>query len=250
VDGLHNLLARRASRRCVDFAARELPSMPPGTFAASVARRALQCARQDDDAGTADATQSAAAALELIVRNPSQPLLPSFRSNLYEDLVRYHQQTSNKERAQRLTREWLGFLETESILARNRDQRRVFDDHKRRAYLELGTPAKSLPMMSKTTQDFPEDYTAQARLAQVFMELRRWPDALAEVDRALPAARGQGLLRLVLLKAEILGRLRRQPEAQELLRRALEDAERKPVAIDHDRLVKELRLKLAALSGR
>ena len=250
VDGLHSLLARRASRRCVEFAAQELPSLPPGTFAASVARRALQCARREDDKGTADATMAAASALEFIARNPSQPLLPSYRSNLYEDLIRHHKHAGDKERALRLTREWLGFLETEAILARTGEQRRVFDDHKQRAHLELGTPAEALPSVARTAAEFPDDYTAHARLARVLVDLKRWPEALEQADRALAGARGQGVPRLVLLKAEVLDRLRRRDEARELLKKTLEQLERSPLVINHERQVKELRQRLAALPER
>ena len=248
VDGLQRLLARRNVQRCHDLAVQELPAMAPGTFAASVARRGLQCARRMEPDGSSTVQQSVAS-LEAITRNPSQPLLPSYRSNLYEDLFRFHRQNKDEERAQRLLREWVGFLETEAILARSPAQRRVFDDHRIRAYQELGTPAVALPAVELSAQDFPDDPASHGRLARGLADLGRHPEALDRVDRALPGARGQGLLRLVLLKAEILVALRRRDEARSLLSSTIASTERTPFPVEHGRLLSELRARLASLQG-
>ena len=72
------------------------------------------------------------------------------------------------------------------------------------AYIALGEPARALPMLADSEKDFPKDYNPPARMAKVYLELKRYDEGARAIDRAMALAYGPRKMRLFLLKADLL----------------------------------------------
>jgi tetratricopeptide (TPR) repeat protein len=72
------------------------------------------------------------------------------------------------------------------------------------AYIALGDPARALPMLTESERDFPKDYNPPARMGKVYLELKRYDEALKAADRAMALVYGPRKMRVFLLKADVL----------------------------------------------
>jgi tetratricopeptide (TPR) repeat protein len=138
------------------------------------------------------------------------PILADDRSGLFEALVDYYGDTGAREERRKAAAEWAAFLEGQASAAKAPAARAVFDAHRLLAYLALGEPQRAIPMLEQSARDFPDDYNPPARLARAELELKRYDDALASIDRALALGYGPRKLRLYAVKADILA-ARRDP---------------------------------------
>jgi tetratricopeptide (TPR) repeat protein len=82
--------------------------------------------------------------------------------------------------------------------------RSVFDAHRMLACIALGEPERALPMLATSERELPADYNPPARIARVYLELKRYDEALAAANRALSRGYGPRKVRLFLLKADVL----------------------------------------------
>jgi predicted Zn-dependent protease len=81
----------------------------------------------------------------------------------------------------------------------------TFDAHRVDAYLYLGAPEKAVALLSRREAEMPDDYNPPARLARVYFEEKKLPEAESAVDRALSRmTRGQRRVGILGLKARIL----------------------------------------------
>jgi predicted Zn-dependent protease len=81
----------------------------------------------------------------------------------------------------------------------------TFDAHRMETYLYLKEPAKAERLLAGREKEMPDDYNPPARLARVYLEQNRLPEAEAAVDRALAKMdRGQRRVGILGLKAKIL----------------------------------------------
>src|ERR1043165_5013704 len=64
------------------------------------------------------------------------------RSGLYESLVSARKAEKDEEGAKKVAEQWAAFLEGEAKKAKTAEQRAVYDSHRIKAYLDLGTPGK------------------------------------------------------------------------------------------------------------
>ena len=103
-----------------------------------------------------------------------------------------------------LALKWALMLDGEAARAPNATARAVFDAHRLLAYLAIGEPERALPMLAESERDFPSDYNPPARIARVYLEMKRYDEALAAANRALSRGYGPRKLRLYLLKADAL----------------------------------------------
>jgi thioredoxin-like negative regulator of GroEL len=247
VDGLQSQLARlHDDEGCAKLAAAELPSMPPGTSAANVGVTWLACARQiKGDAGRAEA-ERAASQVERLARDAALPILADDRSSLFEELVDFRKEAGDAAGAKRASREWGAFLEAQAAAARDPSSRAVFDAHRQLADAAMGDPGRSLPMLEKSARESPADYNAAARLAKVYLDLKRTDDALGQVDRALSLAYGPRRMRLFSLKATILVARGDRPAARAALAEGIKLGESMTLTGSYARVLEGLRKKLSS----
>ena len=188
---------------CVTAGADEAPRMPPGTALADVLRSAIGCATElPDQAPERARLPGLVAAGERVVSDASQPILADDRSDLYDYLVDALRRLGRDDDAKRLAAAWATLLEDQAGHAATPATRAVFDAHRVLAYEALGNPERAIPMLEQSERDFPADYNPPARLGKVLLDLRRYDDAIAAVERALARAYGPRKLRLWSLEAD------------------------------------------------
>ncbi len=249
VDALVTCLADRGQRgACVTTAADEAPRLPPGTALADVLRAALGCA-DDLPSGAPERARlvDLVAQGEGVASDRSQPILADDRSDLYDYLVHAQRELAHGDDAKRLARAWVTFLEEESSRATTPAARAVFDAHRLVAYAAVGDPLRAVPMLERSERDFPNDYNPPARLARVYLETRRYAEALAATKRALDRAYGPRKLRLWALQADVYEALGETASARSALRDALDFARAEPLTGGYRELRASLEKRLAAL---
>jgi tetratricopeptide (TPR) repeat protein len=227
VDGLTTQLTKaRQHEECVRVAREQLPALGRGTSVANVALAGLECAgKLPPGEATKEAQKSLVQAVETLARDSAQPILDDDRSSLFEALVDARKEAGDKEGAHRLALDWSAFVDGKAQAARNPAERVVFDAHRMLAYLELGEAPKALAMIEQSQREFPQDYNHPARLAKVYSETNRYPEALAAIDRSLALAYGPRKLKLYNLKARILTKKGDRPAARAALEEGIREGE-------------------------
>ena len=123
----------------------------------------------------------------------------------------------------------------------------VFDSHRLAAYMELGEPARAVPMLQQSEKDFPDDYNPPARLAVAYLEMGRWDEAVAASDRALARAYGPRKLRLYQNRADIFVGKGDPAGARKTLEEAIAFAEALPPGQRSEGAIASLKKKLATI---
>jgi tetratricopeptide (TPR) repeat protein len=199
---------------CVETARYEMAKLPAGTSLANVGLSGLECARRSPKGSPARASAPVLArAVEQIALDESVAILADDRSGLFEAAVDARTDDMDVAGSRALATQWADFLERQAQAARTPEGRAVFDAHRVLAYLALGDPGRALPMLASSERDFPHDYNAPARIAKVDLELRRYDEGLAAIERALERGYGPRKMRLYLLKADLLAAHGDKPDA-------------------------------------
>jgi thiol-disulfide isomerase/thioredoxin len=234
---------------CAELAGTEVVRLPGGTSLANVALSGLDCATRAKEGSIAHSQAGAiAATVERIALDRSVPILADDRSGLFEALISYYKDSGHPTDARVLALKWAESLEAEASHAPNPAARAVFDAHRLLAYLALGDPARALPMLAQSERDFPTDYNAPARIARVYLELKRYDEALAAIDRALARGYGPRKLRLYSSKADVLRAKGDSTRLLVTLREAIAYAETLPPPDRPAKLLTELEARLADAS--
>ncbi len=202
---LERLRETKDHAACAALAREELPRLAPGTSRVTAALVGLECAARLPAGGPSLATKAAIeSAARAMALDPNEPILADDRSGLFEALVDAKKEEKNPAEARVLASAWAAFLEGEAKKAATPAARAVFDPHRLNAYIEVGAPARALPMLDESERDFPADYNPPARLGRAYFEMHRYEDAVAALDRALARVYGPRMLRVFALKADAL----------------------------------------------
>lgn len=186
---------------CAAVAGTDGAALPRGSSFANAVATGLGCAL-GADAG-APWRPAALERLEPLVRQASglPDLLADDRAALLQTLADARQEAGDA-RASRaaLTRLWR-FLEAEARRTPSAELRASLDSWRVSAAIGLGRPALAVPALRASERALPDDYNPPARLALLYREAKRYPEAVAEADRALARAYGPRKLRVYDLKA-------------------------------------------------
>lgn len=174
------------------------------TSGASAAAQGLgfALALPDTTPGRAEAIARFEAATRSFLDDPGVTLADDDRSGMLSTLMDARVDAKDEAGAKAAARAWATFLEGAAARAKTADQRAVFDSHRLGAYLELGEPAKAVPMLQASEKALPRDYNPPYRLAIAYNAMKRWNDALAATDRALANAYGPRKIRILTTRAD------------------------------------------------
>ncbi len=111
--------------------------------------------------------------------------------------------TGDRAGAGEASKKRLAVLEQAASAAPTPEAASTYDDARAEAYVALGRADEALAMLEKREKQLPDSFEPPARLASVLAELKRWPEALSAIDRALAHAYGPRALRYLALKARI-----------------------------------------------
>jgi tetratricopeptide (TPR) repeat protein len=235
---------------CVETSMQEMAKLPAGTSLANVGLSGLECARRSPEGSPARANAAVLArAVEQIALDESVPILADDRSGLFEAAALARREDKDVAGARALAARWADFLERQARAAKTPEGRAVFDAHRLLAYLAVGDPARALPMLASSERDFPRDYNPPARIAKVDLELQRYEDGLAAIERALSRGYGPRKVRLYLLEAQLLEGRGDKPGAATALREAQVYAAQLPFADKPTQALAEVEVRLAGMAS-
>ncbi|WP_394828716.1 thioredoxin family protein [Pendulispora albinea] len=227
--------------RCGEVALREGTALPMSSYRVTIASVGTGCV-EEQPKGSVARGYLAPLLKELtdIVHLPGRPILADDRSAAFEMLVSALKADGKKDVAKQMASEWAAFLEGEAQRAPDAKGRAVFDAHRMLAYVELGDPARAIPMFTQSEHDFPEDYNPPARLGRTYFELKRYDEALDAMSRAIGKAYGARKLRLYQLKADIAAAKKDPDTERKTLDEALAFASTLSLREGYDRLRAQL----------
>jgi tetratricopeptide (TPR) repeat protein len=165
-------------------------------------------------------------------------------SGMYQSLIAARDAEKDQTAARALREEWAAFLEKEAGAAKTAEQRAVYDSHRLKAYLELGTPEKAIPLLEQSERDFPNDYNPPARLALAYKAMNQFNEALATSDRALAKAYGPRKIGIYRTRADIYAGKGDKAAARKTVEEAIAYAKSLPDGQRSERTIAALQKKL------
>ena len=242
---LFTLLSLHDPDRCA-ITALDLYPRVKGTYsAANVASIGLSCA--SDVPNNRERFDALEKATRETLDDPKIPLSGDDRSGLYETLISAREALKDEEGAKKLREDWAAFLENEAKKAKTAEQRAVYDSHRINAYIALNQPERAVPMLEQSERDFPGDYNPPARLGLIYRTMKKYDDALAAYDRALPKAYGPRKISIMRGKADTYALKGDKDAAKKTLEEAIRFAESLPDGQRSDSTIASLKKKLETL---
>ncbi len=177
------------------------------------------------------------------------PLSADDRSALYGLLFDAREQAKDEAGARAISRQWVDYLDGVAAGLQDPEQRTALDPNRLSAYQAAGEIEKAIPMLEQSEKDFPKDYNPPARLALVYLKLKKYDEALAASDRALELVYGPRRVRVLEVRADIYAGRGDAAAARKTLQEALTFAEELPAGQRSDSLVASLRKKLDNAGG-
>jgi tetratricopeptide (TPR) repeat protein len=147
--------------------------------------------------------RSVAKRLEQIVASPPAAASVDDVADAWEILADARLDLGDKAGARAAHEKRLSLLEQAAASAPTPAAASTYDYGRAVSYVALGQADKAVKMLEEREREVPDSYEPPARLASVLAGLKRWPDALAAVDRALQHAYGPRKLSYLELKERI-----------------------------------------------
>jgi tetratricopeptide (TPR) repeat protein len=238
-------------RECADLALQALPGLRGSASAANLAGSGLDCALDvaEGEPGRAESVAALEAEARRLIADTRRLLPADDRSALYASVMDSRERAKDEEGARRNARDWVAFLDGEAARAKTPEQLTALDPNRLNAYEAAGQIERAIPMLEGSARAFPDDYNPPARLAYVYLKLKRYDEALAANDAALARVYGPRKIRVFLVRADILRESGDGPGARRALEEALAYAQSLPEGQRSDPQIAGLKKRLAAASG-
>jgi len=239
----------RVYPECVALAKSRIGSLEGSSSGANLAGSGLDCSLQlpASDAGRSEAVALFAERVRAVLADPSLSLASDDRSALYSSLVDEREDAKDAEGARRTANAWVADLDAAAARAATPAQRTALDPNRLNAFEAAQRLDDAIPMLEKSQKDFPQDYNPPARLAVVYLKLKRYDEATAAANRALELVYGPRRIRVLSTIADIqLGKGDRAG-ARKTLEDAVAFADGLPEGQRSEEQVASLRRKLDSL---
>jgi tetratricopeptide (TPR) repeat protein len=243
---LYDYTVVKQHAECVTLARSAMPAVRASAAAAVVAQAGLDCALSLPGASPDRAAGIAAFEKDSrgVLADPKLHLAADDRSALYSSLYDARNEAHDREGAQSVAREWVADLDAAALAAKTPEQWTSLDPNRLNAYQAAGEIEKAIPMLEKSEKDFPEDYNPPARLALVYLTLKRYDEALKASDQAMAKVYGPRKLRVYAVRADIYAAMGNEAAAQKTVQDALAYAEALPPGQRSDATIAALRNQL------
>lgn len=201
---LFALSSTNESETCANIAKQTYPKLRKTSSSANVAAMGLDCAvslPSTNHFRSELVAQLRQYALEVVASNVT--MAADDRSGVYGSLVSEREEAGDEPGTKDVAGKWAAFLEKEAAAAKSPEARTVFDSHRLSAYLAVDQPERAIPMLQQSERDLPDDYNPPARLAIAYLAMKKYDEALAASDRALPKVYGPRKLGVLRTRADI-----------------------------------------------
>ena len=246
---LWSLSTTKQNKDCAQFARQALEKLRTGPSAANLAGVGLDCALEipAGDASRAETIAALEAEARALIANPKVPMAADDRSALYGSVMNAREDAKDVEGQKKVSAEWVAYLDGEAAKATTPEQLTALDPNRLNAFEAAGQIERAIPMLEKSTQAFPDDYNPPARLAYVYLKLKRFDEALAASDTALTKVYGPRKIRVWLVRADIYNAKGDVPAARRTLQEAIAYDETLPASQRSENLTAALKSKLGDL---
>ncbi|MBI5069432.1 MAG: hypothetical protein HZB56_14450 [Deltaproteobacteria bacterium] len=236
---------------CAGAALAEAATLPAGSSRASALANGLSCALGAE--GEPGWRAPAIAKLEPLVREAARypGLLADDRAWILQVLADAREQAGDARGARRGYQALWDFVAAEGKRTRSAELRASLDSFRVAAALKLEKPQLAIGPLRASEKALPDDYNPPHRLAVLYREAKRYPEALAAADRALSRAYGPRKLRVFDVKASVLERQGDQAGLAAALAEAVAHGEALPEAQRRSagKLLERMRSRLAKARG-
>jgi len=241
-----------SEQACAETALALAPALPAGSSRASVLTNGLSCALQAE--GKPDWRGPAVEKLEPQVREASRfpDLLADDRAWMLQVLGDAREEAGDEKGSRRQAQALWDFVAAEGKRTRSAELRASLDSFRVGAALKLEKPGLAIGPLRASEKALPDDYNPPHRLAVLYREAKRYPEALSAADRALSRAYGPRKLRVFEVRVSVLERQGERAKLEAALAEAvafgeaLPEAQRKGGA---GKLLERLRGKLKMVRG-
>ena len=182
-----------------------------------------------------------------VLADPKLPLVGDDRSGIYFSLEGAREAVRDSAGLRQLRDEHIAMLEDWAARAADPEQRATYDSHRLSLYMSLGQPEAAVPMLEQSQKDFPQDYNPPQRLATAYKAMKKWPEALAASDVALPLAYGPRQFLVLNTRADIQLGMADTTAAKATLTDALAKAEKMPDGLKSPGTIRALKGRLEKL---
>ncbi|MEP6994867.1 MAG: tetratricopeptide repeat protein [Acidobacteriota bacterium] len=243
---LFSLASTDQNSECASVAREELATVRHTAAAVVVAGGGLDCALKlpADAPSRTEILSAFETEARSILSDGKLKLLADDRSALYGSLVDAREDAKDAEGAARLAGEWVANLDGEASRAKTPEQRTALDPNRLSAFQAAGALEKAIPMLDQSEKDFPADYNPPARLAYVYLHLKRYAEARPAADRALARVYGPRRIRVLLTLADIQKGQGDAAAARQTLEDALAFAQELPEGQRSEEQIASLKKKL------
>jgi tetratricopeptide (TPR) repeat protein len=183
------------------------------------------------------------------VKNPAIALSTDDRSGIYLSIADAREDAKDDEGRKQVLMECADLLEKAAAAAKTPEQRTVFDAHRVAVYRELKQPERALPMLQASERDFPKDYNPPARLAVIYLDLKKYDEALASSNKALALAYGPRKMGFYSTRANIYVARGDSTSARGTLELAIKEGEALPDGQRPKGTIATMKKRLADMGG-
>lgn len=190
---------------CLALAKSRIESLRGTPSGANLAASGLDCALDLPPTvpGRDEAVAAFAKDLRAVLADSTLALAADDRSAYYSSLVSEREEAKDAEGAHRLAQEWVAELDLDAARAATPEQRTALDPNRLSAFEAAERLEGAIPMLEQSEKDFPQDYNPPARLAYVYLKLKRYGEARTAADRALARVYGPRRIRVLTTIADI-----------------------------------------------
>ncbi len=189
---------------CVDVGKAHAKEVVGAALPADFCSIWLSCAKGlKNKAARTAVRRSVIARLEEILATPPTDASVDDVADAWDLLADARRDVGDKAGARAAHEKRLNLLEQAAESAPSPAAASTYDYGRAVSYVALGQADKAVKMLEERERELPDSYEPPARLASVLAGLKRWPEALAAVNRALEHAYGPRKLSYLELKERI-----------------------------------------------
>ncbi len=218
VDALSRQQTASAAAECTALVGRELEylgkqaSPMAGDFVAYV-DDCLEASSPDEGPHASLVRKKLVGHLVKLVDNRQAPLSDDDRGDALGLLYGLLHKLDGKADLRPLAERRLRFLDEAAAKVDDPGMQSTYDWARAETALWLGQGERAITLLERRERELPADYNPAHRLARVYVQLGRLPEALVACERALAKAYGPRRIDVLGLRADILERLGRRADA-------------------------------------